>query len=428
MSVANKPTKNRAFTIIIAVILALIISGFSFLGGFFTSCVIRGQKVNTLSQIMTIMEKVGYVYDPVTGEKRELTEDDYANALVNAFLDDYSRYYSPEEYLQEISQSMGNYTGIGIGFYDDDLFVDVVTGNSPAYKAGLRAGDKLVLGSCDEGNYKVLFTSAYDVLDFINYCGEDELITFRVESKGELTMQRQAYVASYVSYYDSEKIYEFKSEGTEPLVATERVNDEYGDITDDKTAYIKFDLFESDAAIQLGLALNYMQSRGRTKLIFDLRDNGGGYLHILTDVASYFIKNNYARNSVVAYSIDKNGNKQAYVTTSNNYKDFITSMCVLANKNTASASECLIGALIHYGDLITKEKIVLEKDAAGDNARTYGKGIMQTTYLLTNGGAFKLTTAKTYWPDAETCIHGVGFKDGTKAIKGNAIYRAQQLL
>ena len=102
-------------------------------------------------------------------------------------------------------------------------------------------------------------------------------------------------------------------------------------------------------------------------------------------------------------------------------------MCVLANKNTASASECLIGALLYYGDLLTKEKVILEEDATGV-AKTYGKGIMQSTYILTNGGAFKLTTAKIYWPDATTSIHGIGFKDGTKAVKEDVIKTALEKL
>ena len=426
MGVSNKPSQNRRLSITLAVILAIILAGVSFLGGFFTSCVIRGRTVNTISEIVTIMEKVGYIYDSITGEKRELTEDDYANALTNAFLDDYSRYYSPEEYAKEISQSFGNYVGVGVGFYDYDLIVDSVTGNSPAYNAGLRAGDVLLSGAT-ENNQKVEFNDVYDILEFIESCSQSEIITFEVEEKGLISMKKQSYVASYVCYYDSEKILEFTSEYGAKPVATVLENDKYTDLTDEKTACIRLDMFEASVADELNQALEYMQSRGRTKLILDIRNNGGGYINILTDVASYFIKNNNAKNSVVAYAINKAGDKHAYSTSKNNYKSFITSMCVLANKNTASASECLIGALLYYGDLLTKEKVILEEDATGV-AKTYGKGIMQSTYILTNGGAFKLTTAKIYWPDATTSIHGVGFKDGTKAVKEDVIKTALEKL
>ena len=83
--------------------------------------------------------------------------------------------------------------------------------------------------------------------------------------------------------------------------------------------------------------------------------------------------------------------------------------------------------MLHYGDLLTNDKVILEKDASGI-AKTYGKGIMQTTYILTNGGAFKLTTAKIYWPDATTSIHGVGFTNGTSAQKQDVIKTALEKL
>jgi carboxyl-terminal processing protease len=101
---------------------------------------------------------------------------------------------------------------------------------------------------------------------------------------------------------------------------------------------------------------------------------------------------------------------------------------VLANENTASASECLLGVLVHYGDVLKNNSdVILEMNEEGAY-RTYGKGIMQTTYMLLSGGALKLTTAKIYWPDGETSIHGVGFTDGTKVGKGQSLTVALQKL
>ena len=185
-------------------------------------------------------------------------------------------------------------------------------------------------------------------------------------------------------------------------------------------AYIKFDVFEANAAAHLGQALEYMKAQGRTKLVLDLRNNGGGFMNVLTDVASYFINNGGKKKSVVAYAVDKSDNKEAFTTSANRFKSFITSMSVIANQNTASASECLLGALLTYGELVSSnDKVILEEN--GGVAKTFGKGIMQTTYMLLNGGAFKLTTAKIYWPDQTTSIHGKGFLDGTAASKENAL-------
>jgi hypothetical protein len=73
--------------------------------------------------------------------------------------------------------------------------------------------------------------------------------------------------------------------------------------------------------------------------------------------------------------------------------------------------------------------VVVEKNANGI-AKTYGKGIMQTTYSLWFGGAFKLTTAKIYWPDKTTSIHGTGVvKEGLNAAeKGQALKNGLELL
>ena len=77
----------------------------------------------------------------------------------------------------------------------------------------------------------------------------------------------------------------------------------------------------------------------------------------------------------------------------------------------------------------SREDIVIEKNSKGV-AKTYGKGIMQTTYQLLSGGAFKLTTAKIYWPDKTTSIHGVGvIADGENAVSSeNALDRAIYLI
>ena len=97
----------------------------------------------------------------------------------------------------------------------------------------------------------------------------------------------------------------------------------------------------------------------------------------------------------------------------------MTSIAVIANEFSASASECLIGAMVDYG-AITYEDICLSE--RGGIAKTYGKGIMQTTRpfsLIGNSGAMKLTTAKIYWPKSENCIHGRGVlpEDGAKTVE-----------
>lgn len=84
----------------------------------------------------------------------------------------------------------------------------------------------------------------------------------------------------------------------------------------------------------------------------------------------------------------------------------------MADENTASASECLIGAMVDYG-AISYGDIYLRKTDDG-TAHSYGKGVMQSTYVTLQGDAFRLTTAQIFWPNGKT-IHGVGVTEGDGA-------------
>ena len=90
---------------------------------------------------------------------------------------------------------------------------------------------------------------------------------------------------------------------------------------------------------------------------------------------------------------------------------------MLADNTTASASECLIGCMLDYGTIAYSDICLSERSG---QVKTYGKGIMQTTYpvRLLEGDAVKLTTAKICWPISGNCIHGRGIlpDDGTKTV------------
>ena len=93
---------------------------------------------------------------------------------------------------------------------------------------------------------------------------------------------------------------------------------------------------------------------------------------------------------------------------------------VLADDGTASASECLLGCMLDYGAISYTDICLIER---GGVAKTYGKGIMQSTFPfgLGNTDAIKLTTAQIFWPKSENCIHGRGIlpADGAKSVKEN---------
>ena len=168
-----------------------------------------------------------------------------------------------------------------------------------------------------------------------------------------------------------------------------------------------------------------MKENGRTNLIIDLRGNGGGYMDVFVEIASYLLKDAGAGAQKVAYAKFKSGATVSYSASRSNYSTYFTAesrVSVLADEYTASASECLIGALVDYKTIAFSD-IYLHENENGV-AKTYGKGIMQTHYENSTGATLKLTSAEIFWPKSNKTIHDVGVTakgDGAIAIKSSLL-------
>jgi carboxyl-terminal processing protease len=201
--------------------------------------------------------------------------------------------------------------------------------------------------------------------------------------------------------------------------------------------YIRVSQFYGTAASEFLLLVKKFNALNCTSLILDLRSNGGGYVDIMCRMAGVF---SGGEQKVAMVAKDKNGKTtKTYCSAISDETKRISSdvdVYVLANSNTASASEAMIGAMVCYGALKTENIFLSDYSdeflnyyygtGTVKNARTYGKGIMQTTYKnVFTGVAIKLTTAKVYWPDGETCIHddndgnggGVNTSMGCRTVK-----------
>lgn len=408
----RKPVK------IVAVILAFIIT---FTSGYYFYHFLNCGSTTLLGSALNLINSEAYLIDPETGEQKYLTEQELLDLTIDFYFDKYSEYYTSEEVAIINAQGSGNYKGFGVSIYTNSTTIYKVIGNSPAEKAGLKAGDvikKLVIDG-----QETIVTDNASISEKLAVA-RDKMVTFVIERNGatfNFNLEAEAFIASYVHYFDSETSFFFQSEeGSNTLIEKTDADGKMIEL-DSKTAYIKLDLFEGDSAKQMEKALDFMQSRGREKLILDLRDNGGGYLSTLTEIASLFIYNNGQSNNVVTYARTRKG-LETYSTPSNKFHQNVKKIAVMANGNSASATECLIGAMLHYGDSFSKDTLIIEKGNDGI-AKTYGKGIMQTTYWLNKGGSLKITTGKMYWPDNETSIHEVGIF----ALEKNAVTHQEAL-
>ncbi|MBO7149421.1 MAG: PDZ domain-containing protein [Clostridia bacterium] len=415
----NKKTVRKKITTIIAFCLSIVLA---FLGGYFSRYVFSSKEIKKTHDLVHIIEKFCYVLDE-NGNPRELTETDYAKALADGLPDQYLTYYTKEEYDKIANERKGNRTGFGVSIYNLESELPKiisVVGNSPAEKKGVKVGD-IINSATIEGQQTVNFANSKELNQFLFACPSDKKVTFNI-SRGltnlTIEIQKAFYVASYVTYYDSERKMTLDTSGdNSPFV---EYTDEKMNLPQD-TALIRLSSFEGGVASQLRATLSYMQEKGRTKLILDLRDNAGGYMSALCDVAEQLIFNG-GKKTLIAHAKGKTSSEDFYMT-SNKENSFITNISVLANDGTASASECLIGAMLHYGERFSIDNLVVEKNDDGV-AKTFGKGIMQTTYLLTDGSAIKLTTARIFWPNKTTCIHSKGILPTTQ----NATERGQSAI
>ncbi len=379
----------------------------SFLGGFFLNSLIQGKTMNTLSWVVGMVDK--YYYDETDGVVKQFTYDDYAKALMKGATDDYSDYYTPEEYADVIKTSQGNNYGTGISLLrnpkdENDTTIYRVAGNSPAWKVGLLDGDKVIKFTV--GGDETPITTAKGLSAFLSGIGDEEFTITVERSDGQhnFTLKKAVFIKSFVYYYDNQNILTFESQGeAQPVESVNPHDNLVMQGLDDDSAYINLSNFDGGASSQFAVAMDYLKERGKTKLILDLRRNGGGYMSILSEIASYTLYSDDNARPVIAIAKDKNANKEYFIANANKFNTDIVKIVAIADGDTASASECLLGAMLHYGKAFSIDNLVLEGEA------TYGKGIMQTTYTnFLTGEAIKLTTAKIYQPDGVTSIHGVG--------------------
>ncbi|MDE5789452.1 MAG: hypothetical protein K2H78_03430 [Clostridia bacterium] len=415
---------RKVLKIIVTVAVAIAIAGAAFFAGFITSRLTRSRQAASFDwAIKTIREN--YYQDIPADDILSGTLKDVADK----YLDIYSDYYTAEEYKAVTASNRGSKSGVGISYaYVPDgahpsgksgILIESVVGNSPAYRSGLRAGEFVT--AVERGSQTTQITSSDGFSACIDSLADGEKFTL-VTDRGERELAKSEYTASYCAMYTSTAHWSvfYDSDGSGV-----KKTDGGIDYLPDGAAYLRLDQFYGGAAWEMASLIEIFNAQECKSLILDLRGNGGGYVDVMCDIAGIYTGQLPERNKIGMIAVYKDGRKEGYSVkvkysrTSQLHAG--TKVRVLADNGTASASEALIGVLIDngvidYGDIYISdfsEKYLAFSKTADKNCRTYGKGIMQTTFPnpLT-GEALKLTTAKIYWPKGEVSIHDVGLNVG----------------
>lgn len=327
------------------------------------------------SQVQAVKEKAAKyerleVLDTYVRENYyRVLEDEDEQSLMNGILkgyvaglgDPYSGYYTPEEYQSLQQKESGVTVGIGVTAQpDEDERIEVVEvqENSPAEKAGIAVGDRIIRVG-EEAVEELGYSEAVDKIRGEE--GTQVVLTILHEGREiRKTITRQKFD-----------------------VVTVR-----SQMLDNNIGYISIDGFRENTADQFQDALETLSANGAKALIFDVRNNGGGVLDALQKMLDPLLP-----EGVIATANYQDGTEKTIVYSDASELDM--PMMVLVNGYTASAAELFSASLRDFG----KAKLV--------GTQTFGKGIMQTTVSMTDGGGLSLTTA-TYKTTVSECYHGIG--------------------
>ncbi len=319
--------------------------------------------LNKVNLLETYINK--YFLDEIN---EETMADSIYKGLINGLGDEYAAYYTKKEYEAILESSDGTYCGIG-AYLTEDQKAGTVTivkpmKESPAEKAGIQAGD-------------IIYAVDGKKVSGMEISQVQALVKGEPGTKVKMTLLRGK------KHVDVSVI---RAKIEEDTVAYQMLDNSIG--------YIQVASFEQVTSKQFNEAVDTLEKKGEKGLIIDLRNNGGGLLDTAVSMLDRMLP-----EGVVVYSKDKQGNRQEYMAK--NPDKFDKPLAILVNEYSASASEVFSGALQEKGT----GKLV--------GTQTFGKGIVQGIFGLSDGSAVKMTTAKYYTPGGRN-IHGKGLEPDIK--------------
>ncbi len=314
------------------------------------------QKLRTLESAIDV-----YYYQE--GLDYEAMQTGMLTGLVDSLNDPYSEYYTKEELEKVTQDNEGIYYGIGAYVsMDTTLSMPKISGiiaDTPAEEAGLREND-VIAAVGDVSTYQMTTQEA------VTYIRGEE------GTKVELTIYREGEPDYLYFSVERRKV-------ESPTVNSEMMG---------AVGYLQITSFDEVTVHQFTDAYEELKKQGMKGLIIDVRSNPGGLLTSVLDISRQILP-----KGRIVYTEDKYGQKNEYTCDGKNEIDI--PLVVLINGNSASASEILAGAVKDYGI----GTIV--------GTTTYGKGVVQNIFALSDGSAVKLTISNYFTPNGNN-IHGIG--------------------
>jgi len=318
-----------------------------------------------------VLEKINKEYVDEVDQSKSM--DSAINGLLQS-LDPYSAYMSPESFESMQTETSGEFGGLGIEVGMESGVVKVISpiDNTPASKAGLKAGDYIV----KINNLQVQGKSLTEAV---------ELMRGPIGSSIKITVRRRGIKKALIFNI------------TREIIEVQSVKSE---LIDKNIGYIRLTSFNENSSYQIKKKITKLKENKNLKgYILDLRNNPGGLLSQAIKISDFFLEN----GEIVSTKSRKVSENRKWFAKKGDITDGET-LIVLINYGSASASEIVAGALKDH-----KRAIIL-----GENS--YGKGSVQSIIPLKNRGAIRLTIAKYYLPSGQS-ISKVGVTPDIEIIE-----------
>ncbi|GET29738.1 S41 family peptidase [Prolixibacter sp. SD074] len=292
-----------------------------------------------------------------TTNLQSLTEDAIRKVLSD--LDPHSVYISAKE-VEEMNEPLqGNFEGIGISFniHQDTLMVLTTIPGGPSEKVGLRPGDRIV--TVDGKNVAGIGLTNQDVFDMLRG-DKGTKVNLQIKRKGEKNLLDFTIVRDKIPIHSLDAAY----------------------MLNKHIAYVKLNRFAATTPDEFLEAMDKLKNNNKVDgLVLDLRGNGGGYLRAAIELADQFLPD----HRLVVYTKGIHSPKREYFATgSGDFED--GKVVILVDEGSASASEIVTGAVQDWD-----RGVVIGR-------RTFGKGLVQQPFMLSDGSMIRLTTAHYYTP------------------------------
>lgn len=380
--VIEKKTGFNVIEVVLIMIITLLFGGV--LGGFITytavDCnptTIEGEKLpNELSEFVQVYEelKENY-YDTIDNNK--LLEAGI-EGMISYLGDPYSNYIDQEGSEDFYQRVDGEYIGIGaevMKLQDDRVIITGFLENSAAEEVGILVNDELLKVNDQEIGSLTLNEVA-------------KLLKGEEGSKVSIVVKRGEEEKTFII--------------TRKKVEITSVTKEIIEKNNHKVGVLTIDVFAANTFNQFEKAFLELQDQGIDSLVVDVRNNSGGHLNVVEQIASLFVP-----KGKIIYQLETKGVKQPIYSTRSTKFDL--PVVVLMNEDSASASEILAAALKEsYGATLV-------------GAKTYGKGTVQTMHQLSSGASIKYTIQKWLTPEGNW-INETGIAPDVEVLMDQSYY------